>query len=61
MDARAIECHACRRAKKWPGTPAWFRDNKARMQAIYTEYWRRFQTKTDQEKSFRTLLPEDGR
>jgi hypothetical protein len=41
--------------------PAWFRDNKARMQAIYTEYWRRFQTKTDQEKSFRTLLPEDGR
>jgi len=40
---------------------AWFRDNKARMQAIYTEYWRRFQTKTDQEKAFRTLMPEDGR
>ena len=40
---------------------AWFRDNKARMQAIYTEYWRRFQTKSEQEKYFRTLLPEDGR
>lgn len=39
----------------------WFQDNRARMQAIYTEYWRRFQTKTDQEKHFRTLLPEDGR
>lgn len=40
---------------------AWFRDNKARMQQIYAEYWKRFQTKTDQEKHFRTLLPEDGR
>lgn len=40
---------------------AWFRDNKARMQQIYTEYWKRFQTKTDQEKAFRTLMPEDGR
>jgi len=39
----------------------WFKDNQARMQDIYTEYWRRFQTKTDQEKHFRTLLPEDGR
>lgn len=40
---------------------AWFRDNKARMQQIYAEYWKRFQTKTEQEKHFRTLLPEDGR
>jgi hypothetical protein len=40
---------------------AWFKDNKARLQGIYTEYWRRFQTKTEQEKYFRTLLPEDGR
>ena len=40
---------------------AWFRDNKARLQSIYAEYWRRFQTKTDEEKHFRTLLPEDGR
>ncbi len=40
---------------------AWFRDNKARMQQIYAEYWKRFQTKTEQEKYFRTLLPEDGR
>jgi hypothetical protein len=41
--------------------PAWFRDNKARMQQIYAEYWKRFQTKTEQEKHFRTLQPEDGR
>lgn len=41
--------------------PAWFRDNKARLQQIYAEYWKRFQTKTEQEKYFRTLLPEDGR
>lgn len=40
---------------------AWFRDNKARMQQIHAEYWRRFQTKTDQEKAYRTLMPEDGR
>jgi hypothetical protein len=40
---------------------AWFRDNKARLQQIYAEYWKRFQTKTEQEKHFRTLLPEDGR
>lgn len=39
----------------------WFRENRTRMQAIYAEYWRRFQTKTEQEKHFRTLLPEDGR
>jgi len=39
----------------------WFRENRARMQTIYAEYWRRFQTKTEQEKHFRTLLPEDGR
>jgi hypothetical protein len=40
---------------------AWMQDNKARMQETYVEYWRRFQTKTDQEKHYRTLLPEDGR
>jgi len=41
--------------------PAWFRDNKARLQQIYAEYWKRFQTKSEQEKHFRTLMPEDGR
>ncbi|MDH3320196.1 MAG: hypothetical protein OEO84_10965 [Betaproteobacteria bacterium] len=41
--------------------PAWFKENQARMQQIYTEYWRRFQTKTDEEKAYRTLRPEDGR
>lgn len=40
---------------------AWFKDNKERLQSIYTEYWRRFQTKTEEEKRQRTLLPEDGR
>jgi len=39
----------------------WLKDNQARMQEIYTEYWRRFQTKTDQEKRYQTLMPEDGR
>ena len=39
----------------------WFRENRTRMQAIYTEDWRRFQTKSEQERHFRTLLPEDGR
>jgi hypothetical protein len=52
---------ATKRIEPNADAPAWFRDNKARMQAIYTEYWRRFQTKTDQEKAFRTLMPEDGR
>ena len=41
--------------------PAWFKDNKARLQSIYADYWARFQTKTEQEKYFRTLQPEDGR
>lgn len=31
------------------------------MQEIYTDYWRRFQNKTELEKRNRTLLPEDGR
>lgn len=52
---------ATKRIEPNEDAPVWFTANKARMQAIYTEYWRRFQTKTAQEKYFRTLLPEDGR
>jgi hypothetical protein len=43
------------------GTQAWFAENKSRMQAIYTDYWSRFQRKNEQEKAERTLLPQDGR
>jgi len=52
---------ATKRLEATEDAAKWFTDNQARMQEIYTEYWRRFQTKTDQEKHFRTLLPEDGR
>jgi hypothetical protein len=52
---------AAKRIEPNEQAPGWFRDNKARMQQIYAEYWKRFQTKTDQEKAFRTLMPEDGR
>ena len=40
---------------------AWFAENKARMQGIYTDYWSRFQRKNEQEKFDRTLMPQDGR
>lgn len=43
------------------GAQAWFVENKARMQAIYTDYWARFQRKNEQEKFDRTLMPQDGR
>jgi hypothetical protein len=43
------------------GTQAWFAENKSRMQAVYTDYWSRFQRKNEQEKAERTLLPQDGR
>jgi hypothetical protein len=39
---------------------AWFAENKQRMQAIYTDYWSRFERKNAQEKFERTLLPADG-
>ncbi len=38
----------------------WFQQNKAKYQAIYQQYWQRFQNKTSDEKRQRTLLPEDG-
>jgi hypothetical protein len=43
------------------GAQAWFAENKSRMQAIYTDYWSRFQRKNEREKAERTLLPQDGR
>ncbi|HJS37478.1 MAG TPA: hypothetical protein VJ789_05035 [Burkholderiales bacterium] len=52
---------ATKRLEATEDAAKWFKDNQARMQEIYTEYWRRFQTKTDQEKRYRTLMPEDGR
>jgi len=39
---------------------AWFAENKQRLQALYTDYWSRFERKSAQEKFERTLLPADG-
>jgi hypothetical protein len=39
---------------------AWFAENKQRLQAIYADYWNRFERKNDREKAERTLLPQDG-
>jgi hypothetical protein len=52
---------ATKRLEATEDAAKWFTDNQARMQEIYTEYWRRFQNKTAQEKRYRTLMPEDGR
>jgi len=38
----------------------WFVKNKDRLQAIYAEYWERFQSKSPAEKAERTLMPADG-
>ena len=46
--------------EKKPTAAAWFAENKAKYQAIYEEYWRRFQNKTPDEVAQRTLMPEDG-
>ncbi|TMH79179.1 MAG: hypothetical protein E6H51_03510 [Betaproteobacteria bacterium] len=40
--------------------PAWFAENKERLQKIYTEYWSRFERKNSQEKAERTMMPQDG-
>ena len=39
---------------------AWLAENKQRLQAIYADYWNRFERKNAQEKFERTLLPADG-
>jgi hypothetical protein len=39
---------------------AWFAENKQRMQAIYADYWNRFERKSFTEKAERTLNPGDG-
>jgi hypothetical protein len=41
-------------------TQPWFKDNKSRMQEIYTDYWNRFQRKNPMEKAARTMNPSDG-
>jgi hypothetical protein len=41
--------------------PAWFAENRKRLQDIYADYWGRFQRKSAMEKAERTLLPQDGR
>ena len=43
-----------------PEAQDWFREEKARYQDIYTDFWSRFQRKTPEEKAERTLNPEDG-
>lgn len=39
---------------------SWFKDNKARYQEIYADYWARWMRKNDDEKAQRTLRSEDG-
>jgi len=39
---------------------AWFNENKARLQAIYADYWSRFERKNASEKAERTLIAIDG-
>ena len=39
---------------------AWMAENKQRLQAIYADYWNRFERKNPQEKLERTLVPADG-
>jgi uncharacterized protein YceK len=41
--------------------PAWFAENRKRLQDIYADYWGRFQRKNALEKAERTMLPQDGR
>jgi len=40
---------------------AWVTENKQRLQGIYTDYWNRFERKSEQEKLERTLQQRDGR
>lgn len=41
--------------------PAYFKQNKADLEKIYTKYWTRFQQKTPIQRRERTLDPQDGR
>jgi hypothetical protein len=41
-------------------TQSWFKENKTRMQAIYVDYWARFQRKNAVEKAARTINTADG-
>jgi hypothetical protein len=49
-----------RRLEPTEATQPWFKDNKARMQEIYVDYWARFQRKSVAEKAGRTINPADG-
>lgn len=40
--------------------PSWFKENKARYQEIYKEYWARWLRKSEDEKGQRTINLEDG-
>lgn len=43
-----------------PKAKAWFAENKEKYDAIYKDYWARFQTKSPSEKLQRTMNPNDG-
>lgn len=38
----------------------WFVEKQQMYQEIYDTYWKRFQTKNEEQKQQRTLMPEDG-
>ncbi len=44
-----------------PEASTWFKENKPKMQEVYTTYWARFQTKSPDQMAERTMHPEDGR
>jgi len=40
---------------------AWMEANKAQFEEIYNTYWAKFQSKSDEQKKTRTLMPSDGK
>lgn len=44
-----------------PGLDKWFAENKTKMRGIYTDYWARWQRKSPNAKSQRTMDLQDGR
>lgn len=45
---------------KKPNTDEWLAANKQKYEKIYQKYWKKFSTKTAEQKQQRTLIPSDG-
>lgn len=46
--------------EKKPTADAWFEERQEKYDAIYEDYWQRFQRKSPEQQLERTLRPEDG-